>query len=216
MCEYRYGYPQHCDLCSDLPDPARSLRVAPYLRESGAFRLMLIGQDPTVRKRPERVKRVLMLDQEQGQLSRWLRQLFGDAFEAVTVYATNVVKCSFSRPPSEMERGGLAFLLPYASRCRQYLVQEVKTFQPDLVITLGQPAHVILRRNLDVPAATGKTMQDAFTWAFSRVTLDGNSFDYSPCLHIQTFRVAETYGESVAEFKRGLSAKITAALSRSP
>lgn len=216
MSEYRYGYPQHCDLCSDLSDPARSLRVAPYLRESGAFRLMLVGQDPTVRKKPERVKHVLMLDQGQGQLSRWLGQLFGDAFQAVTICATNVVKCSFSRPPSEMEAGGLKFLLPYARLCKRYLVQEAKTFQPDLVIALGGVAHTIFRQNLDIPAATGETMQDAFSGVFSRVSLDGYAFDYSPCLHIQTFRVAETYGESVAKFKRGLAAKITAAVPRCP
>lgn len=206
MSEYRYGYPQSCDLCSDLPDPTRSLRVAPYLREGGAFRLMLVGQDPTVRKKPERVKHVLMLDEEQGQLSRWLRQLFGDAFRTVTLYATNVVKCSFSRPPSEMEEGGLKFLRPYAGICRQYLVQEVKAFKPDLVIALGEPAHVIFRQMLDTASATGETMRDAFTGTFSRVSLDSFHFDYSPCLHIQTFRVAETYGESVTKFKQGLAA----------
>jgi uracil-DNA glycosylase len=208
MSEYRFGYPPECDVCRDLPDPGRSLRVAPFFREGGRFRLMLVGQDPTVRKKPERVRHALMLDQPGGQLSRWLGHLFGEAFQAVTLYATNVVKCSFSRPPSEMEEGGLAFLVPYARRCKAYLAQEVKTFAPDLVIALGEPPHRIFREMLDAPAATAETMQAAFTGSFKNVSIDGVAFDYSPCLHIQTFRVAETYGESVARFKEGLARRV--------
>jgi len=154
-----------------------------------------------------------MLDKPGGQLSRWLAQLFGDAFHAVTLYATNVVKCSFSRPPSDMEEGGLAFLLPYAQRCKAYLVNEVKVFTPHLVIALGEPAHMIFRRMLDVPDAVGETMQFAFNGIFDRVSIEGISFDYSPCLHIQTFRVAETYGDSVTEFKKRLALKVVGATS---
>lgn len=171
--------------------------------------MMLVGQDPTVRKKPDRVKHVLMLDQPGGQLSRWLRGLLGpENFERATIYATNVVKCSFSKPPSDFEEGGLVFLSPYAGVCRQYLTQEVSRFRPDLVMTLGEPSHRLFRRILDRPEVVGEGMQDAFTGTFIRASIGGVPFDYSPCLHIQTFRVAETYGRRVDSFREGLARRL--------
>ena len=40
---------------------------------------------------------------------------------------------------------------------------------------------------------------------FYRLIVGGHRFDYSPCLHIKTFRVAETYGDSVSRFKSTVS-----------
>jgi hypothetical protein len=95
MNEYSFGYPEQCKICVPLAKGDLSLRVAPYWKEGGEVRLMLIGQDPTIHKEPERVKHVLMLDEEDGQLSRWLSGLFGKRnFQAATLYATNLVKCS--------------------------------------------------------------------------------------------------------------------------
>jgi hypothetical protein len=51
-------------------------------------------------------------------------------------------------------------------------------------------------------------MQTAFTGQFVLARLDGFEFDYSLCLHIQTFRVAETYGEGVVAFRRGLQEQL--------
>ncbi len=51
-------------------------------------------------------------------------------------------------------------------------------------------------------------MQQAFTGEFSEVSIGGVSFDYTPCLHIQGFRVAETYGPRVDAFKRGLAQRL--------
>ena len=49
-------------------------------------------------------------------------------------------------------------------------------------------------------------MKKAFTGDFVRAKFRGIEFDYSPCLHIQTFRVAETYGDRVERFKVGMRA----------
>ena len=168
---------------------------------------MLVGQDPTVRKAPERVHHVLMLDQPNGQLSRWLRGILGEAYDTATIYATNVVKCSFARTPSDMEPGGLPFLSPYADKCKPYLVDEVRRYRPALVLTLGEPAHIIFRSLLDNPEEIGEQMKNAFG-KFVAVTIGGVPFDYSPCLHIQTFRVAETYGPLVHGFKTELNAAL--------
>lgn len=201
---YEFGYPRQCNVCETVPgDPGRALNVGPFYRPGDSFRLMLIGQDPTIRKRPERVSQVLMLDQPNGQLSRWLRDLLGDnAFNRITIYATNVVKCSFPKPPSDM--GGYRFLKPYSNNCRRHLVQEVACFRPALVISLGEPSHKIFRAMLDKPELTDEAMQDAFTGNFAQVSIEGVHFAYTPCLHIQTFRVAETYGSRVMAFREGL------------
>jgi hypothetical protein len=67
---------------------------------------MFVGQDPT---RSERVKSVLMLDDKNSQLMRWLKGLFDDKFSCIDIYA-NIVKCSINYPPSTQAQGGLKFL----------------------------------------------------------------------------------------------------------
>lgn len=37
--------------------------------------------------------------------------------------------------------------------------------------------------------------------SFATVQVDGHEFQYSPCLHITTFRVAEKYGSRVGKFR---------------
>ena len=166
---------------------------------------MLIGQDPTVAQKPDRVKEVLMLDEPNGQLSRWLKGIFGiHNFQSVTLYATNVVKCTFSSPPSRMLGGGLRFLKPYFQHCQQYLPREVLKFRPDCVITLGEPAHAMFASLLDNSNEIAPKMKNAFKGALVRASLRGFEFDYSPCLHIQTYRVAEKYGARVESFKQSL------------
>ena len=203
---YAFGYPRECDRCAELGGAKLSLRVLPFYHPGGTPRLMLIGQDPTIRRHPERVKYVLMLDQPNGQLSRWLRELMGpENLESCTLYATNLVKCSFAQPPSDTRQGGLKFLGPYFDNCKGYLAEEIGAFQPTLVLTLGEPAHRLFISTLDKGDMIAQRMKDAFTGAFVRGRVGGVEFDYSPCLHIQGFRVAETYGSGVNRFKEGLS-----------
>lgn len=202
---YSFGYPRQCNRCAAFSTCTVSLQVAPYYRSGDGLRLMLIGQDPTIRRKAERVKHVLMLDQTNGQLSRWLKTLFGaKRFEALTLYATNLVKCTLGVVPSNATSGGLKFLKPYFENCRTYLVQEIKQFKPDVVLTLGEPAHILLAEQIDNGKNIPQSMKQSFTGQFFRVKLDDVEFDYSPCLHIQTFRVAETYGDRVKLFKTGL------------
>ena len=101
-----FGYPEKCERCEGC-----ELRVRPYFRQGADKKLMLIGQDPTIFQKPERVKHVLMLDEENGQLSRWLSDLIGkETFSRLTVYATNLVKCSFSQPPRKLSSQMRQFL----------------------------------------------------------------------------------------------------------
>jgi uracil-DNA glycosylase len=147
-----------------------------------------------------------MLNQENGQLSRWLKGILGaENFQLVTLYATNLVKCSFMNPPSRSVEGGLRFLKPYFDHCKEHLAAELLSFKPNCVLTLGEPTHKLFINMLDNQDEMPETMQAAFTGQFLRAKFKGIEFDYSPCLHIQTFRVAETYGERVQKFKKGIS-----------
>jgi uracil-DNA glycosylase len=201
-----FGYPQSCDKCFDYVKNEFSsisiegLRVQPFFREAGNFKLMLIGQDPTIRMDQERVKTVLMLDQENGQLRRWLKSFVGESkFNSMTIYATNVVKCSFSKMPSELRNGGRELLNYCFSNCSGYLKKEILGFEPNLILSFGEPAHEmvlkIIKENLPLK------MKEAFSGQFHSISINNFSTNYSPCLHIKTFRVAETYGRKVENFK---------------
>ncbi|MBP6977467.1 MAG: uracil-DNA glycosylase family protein [Bacteroidales bacterium] len=194
-----FGYPsQDCKECQKC-----ELKVDAYYQQRGPVKLMLVGQDPTIFKDKNRVKHVLMLDDINGQLSRWLRNLFGnELFNDLTIYATNLVKCTLENPPSTMPGGGLNFLREYYANCKKYLEEEIKKFQPKILLTLGEPSHILFRTILDDPSLIPITMQGSFSGIFTRVSVKEVKFDYSPCLHIKTFRVAEVYGESVKTFKK--------------
>jgi uracil-DNA glycosylase len=205
MDRYAFGYPRQCSRCASFSKCSVNLQVVPHFYPGGSFRLMLIGQDPTIRNKPERVREALMLDDPHSQLSRWLTGLFGpEQFSSMTIYSTNVVKCTLGVVPSTMRGGGTAFLRPYFDHCAEYLQAELLAFRPTLVLTLGEPAHQLFVGMLDDPESMGKSMQDAFTGEFPMARFRGVEFRYSPCLHIQTFRVAETYGRRVEKFKEGL------------
>ncbi len=199
---FQFGYPECCADCGDL-SINRSERVSPYFQKGNEFKLMIIGQDPTIFTRPQRVRHVLMLDDKNGQLSRWLRELIGsDVYNSITIYATNIVKCTFNKPPSASQEGGLNVLRPFFSNCKKYIEKELVLFSPTCVLALGEPTHKLFSSILEFRPPD--TMQKAFTGEMFKAKYKGLEFDYSPCLHIKTFRVAETYGKSVAIFKNSI------------
>lgn len=208
---FSFGYPEQCTKCASISPNLHcqlvGLKVGPFIQQGGGLKVMLIGQDPTIFRKPERVKKALMLDQPNAQLKCWLKDLFGDRnFQSLTLYATNLVKCTYSAPPSTAPGGGLEILRPYFENCREYLVEELLTFQPRVVLTLGEPTHQLFVSLLDNRDVIPDNMQKAFTGQFTKARFKGFEFDYSPCLHIKTFRVAEVYGEKVQAFKRGVLA----------
>lgn len=130
---------------------------------------MLIGQDPTIFKKDERVKHVLMSDDKNGQISKWLKNMFGEEnFSNLEIYAPNLVKCSFPKPPSTMATGGLNFLKPYFENCQNYLRKELLKFHPDLVISFGEPSHKLFSYFLS-NGSKKITMQQDFTGNFKRM-----------------------------------------------
>lgn len=197
----KYGYPNSCHSCDQLPSKLK-LQVSPFFKEGNSFRLMLVGQDPTIFNDSSRVNKVLMLDENNGQLNRWLKNIFKNNFDEITIYATNIVKCTFDKPPSTY--GGKKYLKNYFENCKTYLMSEIRNYRPNLLLSLGEPAHLFIRDILTNSDEVGSTMQSAFNGNFIKAKVGDVEFDYSPCLHIKTFRVAEVYGDSVNIFKKSL------------
>lgn len=44
-------------------------------------------------------------------------------------------------PPLQPRFGGFQFLWLYFDNCKGYLINEVKEFKPNLILTFGEPAH---------------------------------------------------------------------------
>ncbi|MFM2292327.1 MAG: Uracil glycosylase superfamily [Bacteroidota bacterium] len=211
---YKFGYPSNCVKCVSLGDtPKRLNEIKPFYKEGNEIKIMLIGQDPTIFKDPERVNTVLMLEDVPGrksQLRKWLQEeLIGtNIFEEVEIYATNLVKCQFSKPPSQS--GGKKFLNLRYENCRSFLIDEIEKYKPTLVLTFGEPAHLLFSKELDVISGQLKSeMKNDFNGNFIRAKINNTEFDYSPCLHIKTFRIAETYGDTVRGFKSKLAERLT-------
>jgi uracil-DNA glycosylase len=201
--EYDFGYPYSCKLCTDLFHNCPSLTTKPYLINNGSIRLMLIGQDPTIYSN-KRVNRVLDLDNEQGQVRRWLTEVLGEnIFDTFTLYATNLVKCTLEQPPSD-SGNALKVLQTYFMHCQTYILREISLFEPNFVLCFGEPAHELFCGILSDSGDLTSSMKQDFTGEFSKVRVGKTSFLYSPCLHIRTFKMVDTYGERIKEFKTNI------------
>lgn len=68
----------------------------------------------------------------------------------------------------------------------------------------GQLLHQLFLTLLNNEEDFDKSMREALTGEFGEARLGSVDFQYSPRLHIKTFRVAETYGNKVQHFQRHL------------
>jgi len=214
----KYGYPIKCDYCHSFDSKPKDIsKIDPFHKTGNDLKLLLIGQDPTIFDKPERVNTVLMLNESSGrngQLRKWLeKELFGtENFNRIEIYATNLVKCQFDKPPTLSTGGALKFLQPRFAFCKEYLLMEIQQFKPDIVLTLGESAHKLFSKEIEVNDGELKgKMKNDFTGDFFEAELNNVKFQYSPCLHIKTFRVAETYGKQVFDFRNGLNNKLKGA-----
>ncbi len=212
----KYGYPTSCNKCNIFENKPKAIdRIDPFYKTGNKLKLLIIGQDPTIFNEPERVTTVLMLNEIQGkngQLRQWLeKELFGtENFSSIEIYATNLVKCQFEQPPSLSSKGALNFLKPRYELCKAYLKEEISNFKPDIVLTLGESAHILFSKEIEnISGKLSGKMKDDFTGTFVKAKINDIEFFYSPCLHIKTFRVAETYGKQVIDFKNGLKEILT-------
>ena len=121
----------------------RSGLVAPIpFRGEGEIKLIVLAQDPTVRKMRHRqeLKVTLQLDKEhaEGRLPKYLRDICGKLGLDLdqNLYATNIVKNFFTDRPDQIDRSIIQRAFPYWA---ELLNQELGEFKDIPIITLGEP-----------------------------------------------------------------------------
>jgi uracil-DNA glycosylase len=202
----QFGYPLlgECHTCREELNSSCVLNVPAYYKQGSGPKVMLIGQDPTIRNENVKVECVLMLNKPTNQLYRWLLSMLGeDNYREATIYATNAIKCTLESVPNK-KAGGDKILRDHFNNCKNYLTLEVKKFKPDLVIAFGEPCHKLITEEFKISDNDDsyEKMKIAFNGLLKEVKYDeDNKFIYTPCLHIQTYRVAEAYGDKVKDFK---------------
>lgn len=156
-----------------------------------------------------------MLNEEGNSLYRWLNDLFGKKFDNIDIYATNVVKCVFKNglPTERKDEKAINFLQKFFNNCQEHLINEITAYKPDYIVSFGEPAHQLLTQLFKSDKTTIPfKMKDAYSCGFLDMYIESNGskihFKYSPCLHVTTFRVADTYGDMVKDFKTTLLNKL--------
>ena len=144
-------------LTSMLNDPVLARYLEPSLSPpapffgSGPVKLVILGQDPTVKSRKGRleVQTVLNLDRP-GSLRRYLKQLCEGLGLDINenVFATNYINVFFQDPPASIKELDLLGLA--AEYWRPVLDGQLEPFREVPVLALGQP----LLRQLVLPGAS--------------------------------------------------------------
>jgi uracil-DNA glycosylase len=197
MCFY-----SHCRECDE-----RNKEFSPIesYHKDGKVKIMLIGQDPTIRKNQSRVihKKALMLDSSESQIQKWIIDIFGQKqFDSLEVLATNLIKCVLNIVPSNYNLGSLNYIKPLFRNCKKHLIKEFINYKPEYVFTLGEPCHQLFYSMVKNISITKKLKLDSiFGHDFEKLTFEKHSFIYSPMLHIQTYRVAKKYGGKIEYFE---------------
>ena len=115
--------------------------VPPYQGDSD-IKLIIIGQDPTIKNEKQRskIKYTLNLDKD-GALKRYIEQICkGLGISINNVYATNVFKYFYSEPPAKT----FDVLKKHLEPNIRLLNKELSAFPNIPIITLGEPVLKLL------------------------------------------------------------------------
>ena len=108
----------------------------------GDIKLIILGQDPTVQnpKYRKNIKVTLLLNQP-GGLRTYLENIcngLGINLEK-NVYATNLLKNFFTKPPDQIRKENFDFMHLVAAYWIPLLIKEISVFPNIPVLTLGEP-----------------------------------------------------------------------------
>lgn len=123
-----------------------SLAPIPPFSGKGPIKLIIIGQDPTIRNIQQRskIKCTLNLDREKGALRRYIENICsGLNLSLDNVYATNVYKYFYTIPPSDTPDVLKVHLTPNL----ELLKTELSELEECPIITLGEPVLKLLINN---------------------------------------------------------------------
>jgi hypothetical protein len=152
----------------------KSLAPPEPFRGRGKIRLIVVGQDPTVQD-PEykkKVKVVLLLNQP-GRLRTYLGKICKglDIDLDENIYATNLLKNFFMRPPDKINKEDAQFYQKAADYWIPLLREEIEEFEDVPVLTLGQP---VLNCLMEGP----EEVLIRYSWGFKGPGQYGGDFGY--------------------------------------
>ena len=143
-------------------------------RGRGKIRLIVVGQDPTVQDPAykKNVKVVLLLNQH-GQLRTYLGNVCKglDLDLDKNIYATNLLKNFFTRPPDEINKENPQFYEKAADYWIPLLREEIEEFEDVPVLTLGEPVLNCLTKGPD-------RILIRYSWGFEGPGQYGGKFGY--------------------------------------
>ena len=120
-----------------------SLGIVPPYIGSGDIKLIILGQDPTVRNAAQRakIKRTLNLDNGKGALRMYVERICASLGLSVdNVYATNIYKYFYTLPPADTSD----VLSLHKQPNIELLKYELSILGECPVITLGEPVLQLL------------------------------------------------------------------------
>lgn len=143
---------------------------------TGPIRLVILGQDPTVKNKISRasITRVLNLDRG-GALHRYVERLCTELGLSMdtNVYAANYVNVFFTEPPAAVANHRI---LEYAGKyCLPRLIEELRPFTGVPVLTLGDP----LLQQI-VKGTSSSKIRDYWGYLPDWKTGEKRSFSYLP------------------------------------
>ncbi len=155
----------YVDSSLDPPDPFWG---------KGKIKLIVLGQDPTVQNPEYRkeIKVVLLLNQP-GKLRTYLGKVCKglDIDLDENIYATNLLKNFFTRPPDRINKEDPQFYQKAADYWIPLLSDEIEEFKNVPVLTLGQPVLNCLTKGPD-------QVLIRYSWGFEGPGQYGRNFGY--------------------------------------
>jgi len=145
--------------------------IPPYCKAASVedIKLVILGQDPTVRNKESRKHITATLNMDNGNSLRKYLKLIADTLNVdidQNVYATNLYKCFFKNPPADNER----ILYRHFKYWMDFLKKEIRPFDKATIITLGEP----LIRQL---VHSGKK-EVSYFWDYIGETKSGKDFKF--------------------------------------
>lgn len=183
----------------------------PYLGKK-TIKLIIIGQDPTVRNENSRkgIKTVLNLDKKDGLLFNYIKEISNslncDIYE--NVYATNLLKCFFTMPPAGVKN----LVSEQTSYWLPLLQEEISAYPEAKIITLGEPVFQALvssgfKKVNGYWAYCGNTTANVNNFSYCKAEDNKLHKDIFPFPHQPTWKRNKFYGKYFAQYAQYVNKK---------